>query len=205
MSFFSWFGLCLLLQAANHYHYYTFKGNHPRESTIRHFSEDNAEFRGSLFVESLASQDSIENTEPALETVLEDEENEFSEADGALEEPLVSRREQYKKDGLNRSYFYQTGHFDPNNLRTSDELEDTKMSGNHPVFSRCTQNYEKIVSEESAQTQPIKWYTRLWLATPVKPAFDTFMLGFKRTFSCRQKGSSKYSRCQQRQIDPRQQ
>lgn len=91
--------MCLLLQAANHYHYYTFKGNHPRQSTISHFSEDAAEFRGSLFVESVANQDSRETTETALETVLEDEENEFSEADGTLEQPLVNRREQYKKGG----------------------------------------------------------------------------------------------------------
>lgn len=100
--------------------------------------------------------------------------------------------------GLNRSYFYQTGHFDPNNLRTS-ELEETKASGSHAVFAKCTQNYEKIVAEESAQNEPIKWYTSLWLASPVKPALDTFMLGFKRTFSCCQKESGKYPCCQQSQ------
>eukprot|EP00956_Cyclotella_meneghiniana_P016231 scaffold25542_cov60-Cyclotella_meneghiniana.AAC.5 len=77
--------------------------------------------------------------------------------------------------------------------------EKTKASGSHAVFAKCTQNYEKIVAEESAQNEPIKWYSRLWLASPVKPALDTFMLGFKRTFSCCQKESGKYPCCQQSQ------
>ena len=189
MSFFSWFGLCLLLQAASHYHYYTFKGNNPRESTIRRFSQETVERRGSLFVESLAaSQDSKGTAEPALETVLEDEENKPSRAEGTLDEPLVSRREQYRRDGMNRSYFYQTGYFDPNNLRTADELEETKGRGN-AVSSSCTQNYENIVAEEC--DHPIKWYTRLWLACPFKIVFDIFVLGFKRTFSCCKKESGK--------------
>ena len=189
MSFFSWFGLCLLLQAASHYHYYTFKGNNPRESTIRRFSQETVERRGSLFVESLAaSQDSKGTAEPALETVLEDEENEPSRAEGTLEEPLVSRREQYIRDGMNRSYFYQTGYFNPNNLRTAEELEETKARGN-AVSSSCTQNYENIVAEEC--DHPIKWYTRLWLACPFKIVFDIFVLGFKRTFSCCKKESGK--------------
>ena len=195
MSFFSSFGLCLLLQAANHYHYYTFKGNYPRESTIRRFSQDTAERRGSLFVESLTSQDIKGTTEPALETVLEDEENEPSGAEGTLEQPLVSRREQYRRDGLNRSYFYQTGYFDPNNLRTADELEETKARGDHAISPSCTQNYENIVAEEC--DHPIKWYTRLWLASPFKAVFDVFLLGFKRTFSCCKKESGKCSCNQQ--------
>ena len=47
-----------------------------------------------------------------------------------------------------------------------------------------TQNYEKIIEAEGAGKEPMNWYTNLWLAMPIKPLWDIFAMGWKRTCSC---------------------
>jgi hypothetical protein len=106
VSFFGWLLLCLLLQAVNYYHYYNFVDHAPRPLTIERFS--NEADRASLFDESV--NDTITRGEDFhyLETVVEED---VSGTDG-LDEPLIGRRNLFKKESMDdarMSYFYQTG------------------------------------------------------------------------------------------------
>jgi hypothetical protein len=117
LSFFGWLLICLLLQAASYYHFYTFKGNDPRQDTIARFTQDSRDDRASLFDDPLIIRDPAEelteSLECHLEPVLEDtEEHNKKDAEDSLEEPLICRRELYKKismDDSSTSYFYHTG------------------------------------------------------------------------------------------------
>lgn len=116
VSFFGWFGLCLLLQAASYYQNYRFKDNEPRRQTLQRLTETRPEERVILFEDSLH----VNNVSDVHLTTLieEDDEDENGEdivtGGTGLEEPLVSRRELYKKSTMDDSdmgYFYQTGEF----------------------------------------------------------------------------------------------
>lgn len=74
-------------------------------------------------------------------------------------------------------------------MRTKDELVERENRGSVVLGSSCKQNYNLVVAEENAGQSPMKWYARLWLALPVKPACDIFLLGWSTTFSCCRKES----------------
>ena len=205
--FVGWLLICVLLQIASYYHYYTFKGNAPRKSTIEIFSQDIVNDRPSLFDNNVRSAQGKERTdEPHLETVVEHDE----EYEKSLEEPFLDRRERYKKNSIDddgMAYFYHTGefnlllsrncsgktfnskrvnigYFDPNNLRTRDELAEREAKDSDVVPSSCMQNYESVIAGETSDERSLLWYSRIWIVLPLKPLFDIYLLGFHRTISC---------------------
>lgn len=114
VSFFGWLLICLLLQAVSYYHYYKFKDNAPRESTIRRFTQEEDGARASLFDDTLrkSEDEEIQGVNKHLETVVEDD---GSGLDGSIEEPLIDRRDVFKKESIEdvrKSFFYQTGEFE---------------------------------------------------------------------------------------------
>ena len=82
-----------------------------------------------------------------------------------------------------------SGYFDPNNMRTKDQLAEREARGSVLVATSCKQNYDKVVSDESSDQTPLKWYNIIWLRLPFKPLHDIFILGCQRTFLCCKSGS----------------
>jgi hypothetical protein len=79
-------------------------------------------------------------------------------------------------------------------VRPDNELAERGARGSEVISSSSTDNYVSVVASESSQKEPIKWYSRVWLALPLKPFWDIFGLGCVRTFSCFDKGETDFKK-----------
>eukprot|EP00804_Cyclotella_cryptica_P000041 CCRYP_013714-RA/>CCRYP_013714-RA protein AED:0.06 eAED:0.06 QI:468/1/1/1/0.85/0.75/8/1701/607 len=185
VSFFGWFGICLLLQAANYYLNYTFKDRLPRPSAIERFSIAEINHSASLFDDTGRGGITTE-TNDLLEALAEgDEENEEGDGDGLGEPLMVSgRRTRFQKgyrDDANVSFFYRTGYFDPSSVSTTKELLERVVRGSVVETSSSKETYDLAVAQDG---EPAKSYSSIWRALPFKPLCDIFVLGYRETFPC---------------------